>query len=311
MSAGWGVLRAGSLPEDLSRRPFTVAEALARGVTRRTLDNPILLRPFVGVRVHAGVPDGLAVHAAAAVLALPASAALSHATAAALLGLPLPAGVSGRGPVRASVPALAVVPRIEGIDVREGLDPRQVTVVRGLRVVAAARTWVDLAPELGDVDALVLADAVLTRCGGPHQVDDVLATRTGHRGVVRLRELGMRARYPVRSAMETRWRLMVAAAGIPAPLLNQPVRDHAGEWIACPDTQWPEVRVAAEYDGLHHCADARQWRHDIARKELMEDEGWRVLRITSDDVLLHPHRAVDRLWRVLHDRGLPGLPPRA
>lgn len=110
--------------------------------------------------------------------------------------------------------------------------------------------------------------------------------------------------------METRWRLVVAAAGIPEPLLNQPVRDHAGEWIACPDTQWPEVRVAAEYDGLHHYADARQWRHDIARKELMEDEGWRVLRITSDDVLLHPHRAVDRLWRALHDRGLPGLPPR-
>lgn len=292
------------------RRPFAVAEALSRGVTRRVLDNPVLHRPFVGVRVHAGVPDDLAVHAAAAVLALPACAALSHATAAALLGLPLPVGVSGRDPVRASVPTGTVVPRLDGIHVLEGLDPTRVTTVRGLRVVTAARTWVDLAPRLGDVDALVLGDAVLTRCGGPHQVEDVLATRAGHRGVVRLRALTARARYPVRSAMETRWRLMVAAAGIPEPLLNQPVRDRAGEWIACPDTQWPQVRVAAEYDGLHHYTDARQWRGDVARKELMEDEGWRVLRITSDDVFSRPHRAVDRLWCALHDRGLPDLPPR-
>ena len=298
------------LPVELRDRPFTVAEALALGVTRRTLDNPALRRPFTGVRVPEGVPDDLRTLAEAARLVLPPRAALSHATAAALLDLPLPRGLTGRDPVVASVPTSTVVPRIAGMRVVEGLDPGSAWTLGRARVVDPASTWCDLAPHLSATDALVLGDAVVTRLGGTRQVAAVLERRRGRRGVVRLRRLLALTRHPVRSAMETRWRLLVIGAGIPEPLYNAVVLDAAGGWLGTPDGQWPRVKVATEYEGLQHFSDPRQWREDIRRKELMEDEGWRVLRITQDDVLLRPLRAVDRLWCVLAERGLPGLPPR-
>lgn len=304
------MLRPGSLPDDLLRRPFTVAEALERGVTRRVLADDGLRRPFTGVRVHEGLPDDLRVLSRAAALVLPPRAALSHATAAALLDLPLPRGTTGRAPVEASVPTGGVVPRVRGLRVVEGLDPASVLDLRGLCVVGPERTWCDLSRRMPDLDALVLGDAVVTRAGGPASTAAVLAGLAGHRDVVRLRGLLPRTRHPVRSGMETRWRLLIVEAGIPEPRYNQPVFDRWGGWLSTPDDQWPEVRVATEYEGLHHFDDARQWRRDIARKELMEDEHWRVLRITQDDVLVRPRRAIDRLWCVLHERGLRGLPPR-
>ncbi len=254
------MLRPGSLPGELLRRPFTVAEALDRGVSRRVLDNSALRRPFAGERVPVGLPDDLRTLCRSAALVLPRHAALSHTTAAALLDLPLPRRLTGRDPVEASVPTGSVVPRIAGARVVEGLDP--------------------------------------------------LAGLAGRRDVVRLRGLLPLTRYPVRSSMETLWRLLIIDAGIPEPRYDEPVFDRHGGWLATPDDQWPEVRVATEYEGLHHFEDARQWRRDIFRKELMEDEDWRVLRITRDDVLARPRRAIDRLWCVLDERGLPGLPPR-
>ena len=298
------------LPADLRDRPFTVAEALARGVTRRVLDNRGLRRPFTGVRVPAHLPDDLRTLAVAARLVLPPRAALSHATAAALLDLPLPRGVTGRDPLVASVPTSTVVPRIAGMEVLEGLDPSSVITVRSARVVEPASTWCDLAPRLDGTDALVLGDAVVTRLAGPQEVAAAVARRRGHRDVVRLRLLLPLTRHPVRSPMETRWRLLIIGAGIPEPLYNARVLDAAGGWLGTPDGQWPRVKVATEYEGLQHLRDPRQWRDDIRRKELMEDEGWRVLRITQDDVLLRPVHALDRLWCVLAERGLPGLPPR-
>ncbi len=311
------VLRRGSLPDDLLARPFTVAEALARGVDPKALRHPSLRRPTSGVRVPGHLDDDVAVRCAAIAMVLPSSAAFSHTTAAELSGLPLwpprrhrsvplPAGVVPT----VMVPTGSSVPRRRGVRSREGLHLPSVRRVRGVRVVSTEATWCDLAPHLDDVDAIVLGDAVITLGHGPSTLLEELDRRAGRRGIVRLRELVLRLRWPVRSPMETVWRLDVARAGIPEPVLNAPVFDGVGGWLGAPDQQWPEVKVASEYDGDGHRTDRRQWREDIARQALMEDEGWWVQRVTAADVGRRSGPAVDRLWRALHRRGLPGLPPR-
>ncbi len=306
------MLRRDSLPDDLRGRPFTVSEALSRGVSTRILENASLRRPHTGVRVGENLPDDLVGRCSAAALVLPGDAAFSHDTAARLLGLPLvtPGHDEPEPLPTARVATGSVVPRRRGVRVLEGLDPSSVLRVRGLRVVGLEATWCDLGPQLDEVDAVVLGDAVVTRRRGTHSLLRELDRRKGRRGVVRLRELAQRLRWPILSPMETVWRLDVAAAGIPEPLFNAPVLDGAGGWLGSPDQQWPSVKVATEYDGDGHRTDARQWREDVARRALMEDEGWWVQRVTAADVGRRSGPAIDRLWLALHRRGLPGLPPR-
>jgi hypothetical protein len=76
------------LPPDLLSRPFTVAEALARGVTRKVLRGQRFRVPFRGVRVCRDLPDDLATLCRSALLLLPPDASFSHLTAAQLHGLP-------------------------------------------------------------------------------------------------------------------------------------------------------------------------------------------------------------------------------
>ncbi len=306
------MLRRGSLPDDLLARPFTVSEALAAGVEPKVLRHPSLRRPSSGVRVPGHLPDDLPALCAAIAMVLPSSAAFSHATAAELRRLPLSPGSRGRpAPLPTiMVPTGSSVPRRRGVRSLEGLHLPSVQRVRGLRVVGAEATWCDLAVRLGDVDAIVLGDAVVTQGHGPATLLEELDRRAGRRGVVRLRGLAQQLRWPVRSAMETVWRLDVARAGIPEPVLNAPIFDGVGGWLGAPDLQWLEVKVASEYDGDGHRTDARQWREDVARRALMEDEGWWVQRVTAADVGRRSGPAIDRLWRALNHRGLFGLPPR-
>lgn len=261
------------------------------------------------------LPDGLPTLCRAGSLVLPPGAAFSHLTAAALWCLPLPLDLEraatrdGQPLLTVAVPSGPVVPRRAGLQVCGRLDPSTLVRLPGLASVSAEAVWCDLAPRLGDVDAIALGDAVISRSRGPGLLLAEVQRRGRRRDVVRLRALAPRLRWPVRSAMEAVWRLDVAGAGIPEPVLNAPVHDGAGGGSGRL-TSWPEMRVASEYDGDGHRTSRRQWREDVACLALMEDEGWLVQRVTATDVGPRSHAAIDRLWRRLHERGLPGLPPR-
>jgi very-short-patch-repair endonuclease len=101
--------------------------------------------------------------------------------------------------------------------------------------------------------------------------------------------------------MESRARLAFADGGLPEPELNADIVDDAGNWIARGDFVWREARVVVEYEGDVHRTDRQQWLTDVARTELLEDAGWRVIRITARD-LSTPHlraRMVARIRRAL------------
>lgn len=91
---------------------------------------------------------------------LPPGAAFSHLTAAALWCLPLPLGLEraatrdGQPLLTVAVPSGPVVPRRAGLQVWGRLDPSTLVRLRGLASVSAEAVWCDLAPRLGDVDAI-------------------------------------------------------------------------------------------------------------------------------------------------------------
>jgi hypothetical protein len=83
---------------------------------------------------------------------------------------------------------------------------------------------------------------------------------------------------------ETRARLFFGEIGLPEPVLNADVISSEGLWLGRVDFLWREARVIVEYEGDQHRTDRRQWQHDITRVRDLEDDGWRVVRITSRDL---------------------------
>lgn len=296
------------LPAELARRPFTVAEARARGLTHNRLSRGDLRTPFHGVRVPADLPQTLELDCAAAALVLPQVFAFSGVTAAQLCRLPLPWRTPER-PLRIRVPAGAVVPALGGMDAGEGLLLGQVHRLRGsgpqqgLPVVHPLHTWCELAPQLPFEDAVALGDAVRRRWAGEAAFAAAVAARAGTPGVVVLRRLVGHIRFKVDSPPETRLRLWLVGAGLPRPDCGQDVSDGWGGHLASPDLSWPDVKVAVEYDGDHHRTDRKQWRRDLQRRELLEQHGWKVLVITAED-MRHRADVVSRVRRVLRERGL-------
>jgi hypothetical protein len=102
------------------------------------------------------------------------------------------------------------------------------------------------------------------------------------------------------SVRETRLRLLFQAAGLPVPVVQFEVRGAGGRFVARLDLAWPELKVAAEYDGDHHREQA-QFRRDVARLNALRESGWVVLRFTADDLDEHPDRTVQQMTRALHE----------
>lgn len=89
------------------------------------------------------------------------------------------------------------------------------------------------------------------------------------------------------SPMETLLRMLVAAAGFPAPVMNHPVLVVENRWFL--DLAWPEVRVALEYSGDVHAVDPATYRSETYRSNLLRDHGWEVRNLVLDD-LKFPYR---------------------
>jgi very-short-patch-repair endonuclease len=84
---------------------------------------------------------------------------------------------------------------------------------------------------------------------------------------------------------------------IPEPITDCPILVASG-LVLHSDLGYPAARIALEYEGDQHRTDRKRWMDDIRRRELMEDAGWRVVRVTQAD-LDDPTALVARLRRLL------------
>jgi hypothetical protein len=292
------------VPEDLRERPFTRADAVAAGVSPAMLRGSRFRRVFRGVYVCRDLPHSPLPDLDAALLVLPAKAAASHLSAAAVFGLP----VRRFDRVHVVVRRGWLESRIEGICVHEARRAREIVGHRGYRVTSPARTFVDLADLLALVDLVVVGDAIvrLGLCSPERLCQEAATARTRRRLLARRAAALVRPR--VDSPMETRLRLLLVLAGLPEPRTNLDVRADDGLWLARPDLSYPELRIAIEYDGRHPLLDDEQGAHDIGRKEALDRRGWRVIVVTARDLRREPDSTIRRVLDVLRERGHPSAP---
>jgi hypothetical protein len=285
-----------ALPAELRETSFTIATAADLGVGRKRLRGNDLLVPIRGTRL-APEADGLIARCRAYALHRRVDYAFSHTTAAELYGVPLP---RGDGRIHVTVRAPGRAPVIQG-HVGHKLSRWETRTVHDLPVTTPEQTWLDLAPLLHR-DALVVAGDYFV--GGDEPLSDrlalarAIAAAPGRRGIGRAREAIESIRPGAESPGESRLRLLLVDAGLPVPLLNHELRDSSGAFVARIDLAYPHARIALEYEGDIRRVDRRTWQKDIRRRERVEDLGWRMIRVTADD-LRAPRELIGRVRRLL------------
>ncbi|GAA3544531.1 hypothetical protein AFL01nite_16590 [Aeromicrobium flavum] len=293
------------VPPELRHRPFSLAEAQARGLTRRALGGARFVRVFRGVYALAGLTMGLREWLLAALLAAPSDAAVSHRTALAWYGLDLSGGSDGRLHLSTRQNAVCREPRIR---IHRRLHSISTRDVRGVPVTSPERTFVDCATQFTLVQLVAAADWLIhqrlttrdrlaTYCETRH-LDGVAAARRA------LDHVGPESRSP----MESFVRMLLALGGLPVPVCNLDVHDERGIFLACTDFAWPHLRVAVEYDGRWH-EGQRQRVRDRDRREYLESQGWSVIVLVDRDLRV-PVDILRRIDRRLRDHGHTGPAPR-
>jgi very-short-patch-repair endonuclease len=184
----------------------------------------------------------------------------------------------------------------------------EVRLRHGVRVSTPAQLFVELASILSLVDLVVAGDFLVKN---KHLTCKALAAHCAAStspGAVAARRAASYVRDRVDSPMESRLRMLIVLAGLPEPKVNITITDVLGQPVRRYDLSWPEIKVIVEYDGRHHIEREEQWEADLQRREDIDSEEWRLLVVVSSGIYKHPGRTIDRIWRLLRDRRLPGTP---
>ncbi|WP_309980060.1 DUF559 domain-containing protein [Agromyces sp. 3263] len=250
---------------------------------------------------------------------MPPTQFFSHSTAAAILGVPLPATVAGSRRIHVSVRLGAQPPRARGV-VGHTLAPDRIDVTNlgGLALTSPATTFALLGGMLELDDLIVAGDNLVTgeapRGGTPalatvQALRDSVARHGRGRGARSLRAALEEIRVGSLSPRETLTRLLIVRSGLPEPELNHAVFDDRGTLLALVDLAYPKHRVGIEYEGDGH-REKERFRADILRRERLEDLGWTIVRLTSDDISPgRPHRTAETLTRIESRLRLRGWSP--
>ena len=293
-------LVTGPADEPSAARSHLHAELRSDGVTRAQMANRRRFRRIARtLYADAEQPPNLIDRCLAFRRILPDDAVFSHYTAAALHRVVVPdepqVHVCTESPIE---------PRIKGLVGHRIKTIGEVQHVGGLRVTTPGRTYLDLSGRLDLMSLFIAGDGLARR--DPRGVDGLrtaVLAGPGRRGVKQARLLLPILDPAANSAPESRLRFLVITDGLGFPLVNKPAYDAAGEWIGEPDLQWPEFKVAVEYEGEHHNRDPEQWQRDIRRDELMHANGWIVIKVTARDLFTQPELTLRRIRDALLSRG--------
>jgi hypothetical protein len=288
-----------------TRRPFTRSDAFAAGISPKMLRGSRFRRIFTGVFIDARVPDHPLIRAEAALLIHPVGSFASHATAAAVQGVPVPNDTL----THVSVVDPADRRRREGMRAHVAVGGR-VVEVGAVRVSEPRQMFLELASRLHLVDLVVVGDA-LVRMGKATPESLVAFCQSSE---VRFAAHALRAARHVRrgvdSPMETRLRMLLVLAGLPEPVVDHRLPDERGRVRRRLDLSYPSIRLIVEYDGRQHAEVRSQWTSDLRRREEFDEGGWRILVVTSEGIYVDPAETVARVHRALRQRGWRGLAPR-
>lgn len=152
------------------------------------------------------------------------------------------------------------------------------------------RTWRDLAPHLDHARLAAVADHLLRHPtpvfdkgrAQPWCTREQLDAVCNGRYAEKLQRALVDARAGADSPIETLLRLAFRNAGLPEPLLNEPLLTSAGRRLHRPDFQWRAYGVCVEYEGQIH-NDPKKVRRDIRRARHVRSAGFHEVRLYADD----------------------------
>lgn len=301
------------IPQELTTRPFSLAEARTAGLSPSALKGKAWRR--LGSELYYWSElrlDPWHVLSTWHRFISP-SAVFSGSTAAWMLGLDF----------EPTDPVNVVVPLDSGVRSRAGLSARRCELgakesvdIRGLPATNLLRTLLDLCIQLTDVEALVAIDMAVQR----GFVDVVELWRhgqsaAGRPGSARLRELARFAE-AAESPMETRLRWLLLQARLPRPQVQVDVRDSNGRFLGRADLYYPAERLIIEFDGGNH---RDRLIGDDRRQNLLVGSGHQVLRFTTADLKGRPDVVVaqvrgalagssqSHVWRQTGEKSLPNM----
>ncbi|MET0822207.1 MAG: hypothetical protein ABWY58_14685 [Aeromicrobium sp.] len=287
------------MPDVLRGRPFSRREALASGMSPRQLDGKFLLRLFPRVYVERSHEMTALDRIAAAGLAMPDRAQLSHVSRIQALGL----DIGEIYPVHFTIAG----------DLHLDLDD-----------VFLHRT--EVLPPLDEV-GVTPAAAFIQYCGTSTVLE---AVKVGdwllhhrHMSMVEVAELtrlhhwrpgAWQARHVLplldagaRSVQESEVRVRVEAAGLPRPEVNVRL-EVDGDLLGVGDLLLRCVMLVLEYEGRQHAESVQQFNRDIVRYESFRRNAVEYLQITRE-MSRRPKVMVQRVYTRMVELGYGGPPP--
>jgi very-short-patch-repair endonuclease len=172
----------------------------------------------------------------------------------------------------------------------------------GVPVMSLVRTLVDLGRH-DRRDAIMAVDAALReRLVEPAELDAALAQAAGWPGVRRAREVLALGDGRAESALESLTRLALIDDGFPLPDLQVQIGPYRVDML------FGEARLVLEADGLAKYTDA-EWRREKRREAALRRAGYRVERVTWEDVTRYWPATQARLREALRWRPTYRFPP--
>ncbi|BDO40714.1 hypothetical protein CELD12_02040 [Cellulomonas sp. NTE-D12] len=217
-----------------------------------------------------------------------------HASAALLWGLPLwsvPSQVHVYQRARPGSRRDPTVHRHLGV-----LDGTATTELAGLPVTTVVRTALDCARSMAPLAGLVTVDGALRRGVDRDELRVLTEQDPRGRGMARARQVIALADPGAESVQESALRFLVLAGGLPEPASQVPVDTRLGTFWA--DLGWELWRVLLEYDGRPKYTDTEALVLEKRRHDAIVEAGWRVLRVTKED-LRTPQLLLTRVRRLL------------
>jgi very-short-patch-repair endonuclease len=269
----------------------TRGDAIAAGLSLRQIrgrvDRGIWDQVHPGVYRMAGHP--VTDHALLVAAVAATAGAASHLSAGALHGL------VEEHPSRpeVTVPASRGHHRV-GIRLHrtDDLAPRDVGHIAGVRCTNATRTIIDLGARLSVDQLFVLTErAIHRRLVHPDRMVRrfLQLARPGRDGIATMRSVLVRLDPTLAAAesdLESLLLLVLARAGLPAPVRQHPVTVAGHRYRL--DAAYPDARLAIECDGFTSHGTRAAFESDRERQNHLVNAGWRVLRFTWQQIVRQP-----------------------